>query len=107
MIILFWAGYTALAQPGVPPCWLEKQPCQVHIHFSKAQESHPHTHEYLFDLTRATGAQALATVLLPAGLLIELLMASFIFRKLHRPLLVKHSWAALPVPPPPRDCLSS
>ncbi len=106
LFILAWAGYTALAQPGVPACWLEAHPCEVHIHFSQHQAETPHSHGYLLDLAGAQGAPGLANPVTPIGLLIGLLFSSQVLRELAFPSLAAFLWKSPPEPPPPRCAFS-
>jgi hypothetical protein len=105
--IFLWIGYIALAQPGIPACWLEAHACEIHIHFSKHQAETPHSHDYLLDLAKAQGAPALPTLLIPASLLIALLSCSRVFRQVVFPVTEKYFWKALPDLPPPRLAILS
>jgi hypothetical protein len=103
---LVWAGYTALAQPGIPACWLERHACEIHMHFSKEQADSPHSHGYLFDLASAEGASALPTLLIPVGLLLALLFGSLVLRELVSPTPAQALWESLVESPPPRLAIS-
>ena len=100
--ILLWASYLALAQPGLPPCWLQARACEVHVHFSDAQAHSHHSHDYLFDLARADGAQITPVPLIPGGYLIKFLFPLMLFGILAGPALQERTWVRLPEPPPPR-----
>ncbi len=104
---LVWAGYTALAQPGLPACWLERHACEIHIHLSKEQAESPHSHGYLFDLASADGAPALPSLLIPVGLLLALLFGRLVLRELISPMPAQAIWESLLEPPPPRFLISS
>ncbi len=104
--ILFLACYTTLAQPGMPPCWLEKHACESHPHFSQHQAETPHSHEYLFDLSQAQAAQDLSLVLAPVSLLIAALFGTRILRKMCLPILDGFFWIYSFDPPPPRFSFS-
>jgi hypothetical protein len=101
ILIGFLICYTALAQPGIPACWLEAHPCQIHIHFSHEQAAHPHSHDYLFDMAKAD-SPALPVLLIPISLLIELLFLIQIFQNTGIPTFNMRGWILLPEPPPPR-----
>ncbi len=105
--MVLWAGYTALAQPGLPPCWLEAQACKIHPHISQQHSESNHTHDYLFDLAKAVAALGLPIVWVPASVLIYLLFLSpFIKIDIDR-ILDKREWVNSPEPPPPRLSFSS
>ncbi len=106
LFILVWAGYTMLAQPGIPACWLEKHACEIHIHLSQRQAEHPHSHGYLFDLANADGASALPSVIIPLSLLFLLLFGMRIMRAISLPLTGETAWVSRLEPPPPRALLS-
>jgi hypothetical protein len=104
---LVWAGYTVLAQPGIPACWLERHACEIHIHLSEEQAKNPHTHGYLFDLASADGAPALPSLLIPLNLLLALLFGRLVLRELISPMPAHTLWEAYLDPPPPRFPISS
>ena len=57
VFVVCMAAYTIFAQPGMPPCWLEKTACEIHPHFSREQEEDPHhSHLYLIDLSLGLAA---------------------------------------------------
>jgi hypothetical protein len=98
--------YLALAQPGVPACWLSARACALHQHFSPAQAHHPHSHDYLHDLAAGQALQLLPASLAPAGLLIALLFLIQIWRVMRPAALRPPLWVWLPEPPPPRAFLA-
>lgn len=100
--VLFLILYTALAQPGLPACWLMAHACEVHVHFSQEQASHPHTHEYLFDLAAGQGTQASTVQLAPALVLIKLLFSVAVWREACQPTTPGRQWMGALEPPPPR-----
>jgi hypothetical protein len=104
---LFWSGYTILAQPGLPACWLERHACEIHMHLSKEQAESPHSHGYLFDLASADGAPALPSVLIAVNLLLALLFGRLILRELISPMPAQALWESLVESPPPRFPISS
>ncbi len=106
LLIIMLAGYMALAQPGLPPCWLQAHACEVHPHFSKHHAETPHSHGYLLDLAKANAAQGLVSPLIPAGLLIELLSLGLFLRSTLGPDILEQAWIPLLEPPPPRASLS-
>jgi hypothetical protein len=105
LILLVWASYTTLAQPGIPACWLERQACEIHIHLSQHQANSPHTHGYLFDLANADGAATLPSVFIPLSILFLLFFNTLITRGLARQLTGEGCWISRPEPPPPRTLL--
>jgi hypothetical protein len=107
VLIIIWAGYTALAQPGLPPCWLEARACEIHPHFSRQHAESPHPHDYLFDLAEATASAALPILLIPMSLLIELLFLSPLLRTTGSPAVIEWTWVSPLEPPPPRGSFSS
>ncbi len=107
ILMILWAGYTALAQPGLPACWLEAEACEVHPHFGPYQATHPHSHGYLLDQAKASAAQGLPHLLAPVSLLIEILFLSRLLRPVASLPVVAGAWAPLPEPPPPRIPSSS
>jgi hypothetical protein len=101
-----WVIYLALAQPGLPACWLDTRACEFHPHFSKSQAENPHQHDYLFDLIKASVDQALPVSLIPISLLIELCSLITLFRKAVSPALFDRKWVVSLDPPPPRLIVS-
>jgi hypothetical protein len=102
IIILLIAGWMALAGPGVPACWLEPRPCELHLHFGSEHAGSPHSHDYLFDLTRAQAVSGLPVLLIPVSLLLALLFQTALFRGLAGLPLFHLQRALSPEPPPPR-----
>ena len=101
--ILLLAGYMCLAQPGVPPCWLEAHACAVHPHFSQEQAEAPHSHDYLLDLARSSTAGFLPVLLTPISLLIELLGLTLLLCGAIHAIVNERQWLAAIEPPPPRS----
>jgi hypothetical protein len=97
------------APPGLPACWLEKEPCEFHTHFSQEQAETPHTHYYLIDLTLGTSTQPVPFVNFESGLLVLLLSLSGLklWHKETAEALRRSGWAFTPEPPPPKLFLSS
>jgi hypothetical protein len=102
-----WVVCTALAQPGLPACWLEKQACQVHHHFSKSHSETPHTHEYLSDLVKATSTQGSPVLDHAISLLIALRFTILLLRGTANHSPSNRLWLAPPEPPPPRFAFST
>jgi hypothetical protein len=107
VLLILWAGYTALAQPGLPACWLEREACEVHPHFGPYQATHPHSHDYLLDQAKASAAQGLPHLLAPLSLLIEILFLSRLLRPATSLPVAGQGWTSAPEPPPPRTAASS
>jgi hypothetical protein len=105
LILLAWASYTALAQPGIPACWLERHACEIHIHLSQRQAESPHTHGYLFDLANADGAATLPSLFIPLSILFLLIFDTLIMRGFTRQLTGESRWISRLEPPPPRTLL--
>ncbi len=97
---LFWAIYTMFAQPGLPPCWLERKACEVHPH-PDGHPERPHSHGYLFEDMQAAGA-AIPQTITPAHMILRLLQQVHITWKLHQPAFSISTWSAMADPPPPR-----
>jgi hypothetical protein len=99
--ILFLIAYSFFAQPGMPPCWLMRHPCEIHPHFNKFMEAMPHSHNYLFDMTQGQATVVVPLLLIPASLLFLLLFLVEIWRDLSQ----IHGWGAewnnmVELPPP-------
>jgi hypothetical protein len=101
VILLFLAFYIALAQPGLPPCWMEAKPCAHHPHFNVNPLS-DHNHDYLRMDTLSLGAVVITTSLVPVSLLILSLWLTSITRMMTGVILISKSWRLAPDPPPPR-----
>ena len=104
IVLLIWAVYTMAAPPGLPACWLEKEPCEFHTHFIQEQAETPHSHFYLYDLTLGMASQPYPFVFLASSMLLLLLSLSGAkFRQLRgssTPLPA--GWESTPEPPPPK-----
>ncbi len=102
-LLLALAFYTMFAQPGLPACWLEKEPCKVHPHFSEAQAESPHSHTYLVDQALGQSTAAPNRTLPAAALVWLLLMMGLLpVRKEQAASFSAARWLALPEPPPPK-----
>jgi hypothetical protein len=102
LVIIIMAGYTALAQPGIPACWIEVNPCEIHPHFSRQHLENPHSHEYLYDLAKTNVVQVLPIILIPLSLLIEILSGTLLLPIAANSLESQLKWISLLKPPPPR-----
>ena len=104
LALAVWALCTMFAPPGLPGCWLEKQPCEFHVHFSQEQAETPHTHYYLIDLTLGTAGQPQPFVHLETALLLLCLSLSGLklWRSVSRSALSRRDWTMVPELPPPR-----
>ncbi len=100
-VLVFLAGLTALAQPGLCPCWLIGDVRTHHPHFDGRPER-PHHHNYLFEMFPAGAAVLAEPNLLPAASLILLLGLAVLWQSRHVAAIFSRPWAALPVTPPPR-----
>ena len=103
--IILWACYMALAQPGLPACWLEARACQNHTHFSESHGQSDHSHDFLLDLAKTQASHGLPGLSVPVSLLLAVLFSTRILRAASVPLLFEFSWKVLLDPPPPRICL--
>jgi hypothetical protein len=103
-LLIFLACYTALAQPGLPPCWLEAEPCAHHHHVSQKPHSE-HDHDYLRLQALSQTSVVILTSLVAASLLIVILGWTGITRIIGSVILTSKSWGLVPDPPPPRFSL--
>ncbi len=99
--LMFVAGLTAFAQPGLCPCWLLLHVEQYHPH-PAGQAGHHHSHDYLHDLYQSQTAALARPSLVPAAVFVMLLVGMARWHKLACVAPIRH-WRALPVDlPPPR-----
>ena len=105
-LIVTLAFYIALAQPGMPACWLEAQPCEAHVHFDKTQAGSPHSHDYLFDLSKVQDSPGVSLLFIPISLLITLLFLVQVSREIPNLTLGGRGWVSSPDSPPPRFSFS-
>ncbi len=99
-ILIFLASLTALAQPGLCPCWLLLHVEDYHPH--PAGQTGQHSHDYLHELYQSQTAAWARPSLVPAAVFV-LLLAGLARR--HRPAHAEPTryTRALPVDrPPPR-----
>ena len=104
VILILWAAYTMAAPPGLPACWLEKEPCEFHTHFSQEHAETPHSHFYLYDLTLGMASQPYPFVFLASSILLLLLALSGAKLRQQRRTsrLAPAGWELAPEPPPPK-----
>src|SRR5574337_1976323 len=74
-LLVFLAGVTALAQPGLCPCWLVPDVRTDHPH-PFAHSERPHPHDYLLELFNAETAAVAPQLPIPARTLILVLAIS-------------------------------
>ncbi len=107
--LLVWAGIIIIAPPGIPACWLESEPCAIHVHFSQEQAETPHTHYYLIDLTLATAAEPYPFPIFETFFLILMLSLSGLLSWQNRNSDSTNGkgWYFSPESPPPKSPLFS
>jgi hypothetical protein len=106
-LIFLWAGCLALAQPGLPACWLEARACELHPHFSQYHAETAHSHDYLFELATAQVSQGLPVLLVPLSLLLAELFRAGILKEISDPAFFERFWKYPVETPPPRFVLPS
>jgi len=108
-VILMWVMLTTFAPPGLPSCWIERVPCEIHTHFNEHQAQSPHSHFYLIDLSLGLASQPYPFLSVSATIFISLLAASG--AKVRRGIILHFfsnlRWKAAPEPPPPKTFLFS
>lgn len=104
-LLIFLAGFTALAQPGLCPCWLVRDVRIYHPHPDSHPER-PHPHGYLLELFNAESAAVAPPLPIPARTLILFLALSTVWWCVgsYAPSLT--GWAFPPSTPPPRRAAS-
>jgi hypothetical protein len=100
-ILVFLAGLTALAQPGLCQCWLIGDVRGHHPHFDGRPER-PHGHNFLFEMFPSGTAVVAEPGLLPAASLILLLGLAVLWQTRRDAAILSLRWAPLPLTPPPR-----
>jgi hypothetical protein len=100
-MLVFLAGLTALAQPGLCPCWPIGDVRDFHPHFDGHPER-PHHHNYLFEMFPAGTAILAEPSLLPVASLILLLGLAVLWQTRRDVAVFTPAWAPLPLTPPPR-----
>lgn len=104
-VLFFLAFYTVLAQPGLPPCWLEAEPCANHAHVDQNPDT-DHDHEYLRLQALFQASVVIPTSLAIAGALILISGWTSITRMIAGVIVTSKRWGLAPDPPPPRPSLS-
>ena len=100
-LLVFLAGLTALAQPGLCPCWLASDVREFHPHFDGHPER-PHSHGYLFEMFPAGVAVLAEPRLAPAASLILALVLAAMLQARTEAEIFSRPWAPLLLTPPPR-----
>jgi len=88
---------------------MEREPCEIHPHFSRQQAETPHSHFYLIDLSQGLASQPYPFLSASSTVLIALLATSGAkaWRKISLPFFTGPHWQAAPEPPPPKTFLLS
>ena len=105
-LLLFLAGYLALVQPGLCPCWLMRDVRTYHPH-PFAHPEHPHPHDYLLEIFNAESVAVAPPLLIPARILILALALNGLWWRIGSHAFSAADWAAPPPIPPPRLSASS
>ncbi len=105
-LLIFLAGFTALAQPGLCPCWLVREVRIYHPHPDSHPER-PHPHGYLLELFNAEMGATVPPFPTPARTVIVSLAHGSLWRRIGGHAVSVVDWAAPPPMPPPRLSASS
>ena len=100
-LLLFLAGYLALTQPGLCPCWLIREVRIYHPH-PFAHPERPHPHDYLFELYNSQTVASTPSLPTPARALILALALGALWLYVAHTTVAILGWAAHPPIPPPR-----
>lgn len=100
-VLLFLAGFTVFAQPGLCPCWLMVDVQKYHLH-PFAHPERPHPHDYLFEIFNAESAAVAPPLPLPARTLILALALSGLWLWIGSHTASVANWMTPPPTPPPR-----
>ena len=101
-VALFLAGFMALAQPGLCPCWLMEDVAANHPH-PDGHPERPHTHDYLFEMFASGLAAPPPRALIPACLFVAHLASQGLFRLAATERTAQAiGWQPATEPPPPR-----
>ncbi len=92
---------TALAQPGLCPCWLIQDVTRYHPH-PFARPERPHPHGYLLEIFNAETIVVAPSLPVPARTLILLLALSSLWWRTGNAIVHFARRAAPPPTPPPR-----
>jgi hypothetical protein len=98
-------GLTALAQPGLCPCWLMMDINSYHPHLDRHPDR-PHSHDYLGDLFNAGVPALVPFAHLTAHSLIALLALGVLWRLAMDAVIAASEWISALEPPPPRQAPS-
>jgi hypothetical protein len=91
---------TAVAPPGLCPCWLLRD-ASVHPHLIDPGPG-DHPHEYIFELFSAMGDAAVPGISIPVTVLLAALAAAALWQETEGTSPAMASWTPLPLLPPPR-----
>ncbi len=101
-VALFLAGFMALAQPGLCPCWLMADVAANHPH-PDGHPERPHSHDYLFEMFASGLAAPPPRAVIPARLFVAHLASQGLLRLTAiEGLAPAIGWQAALEPPPPR-----
>lgn len=100
-LFVFLVSLTALAQPGLCPCWLMIDAQKYHPHPGNDPERE-HKHAYLADLFNADSVAVEPLTAVPISMLIALAMALALWRPLRHNLEFATGRTPALDPPPPR-----
>jgi len=78
-LFIFLAILTALAPPGLCPCWLNPEVKTVHPHLSEKQAESEHSHDYLLQISQTNGIEMIPSMITPATVWIALAFAGSIW----------------------------
>ncbi len=98
--LIFVAGLTALAQPGLCSCWLLLHVQDYHPH--PAGQTGHHSHDYLHELYQSQTAAVAQPSLVPAATFVLLLAGLARWRRLAHSEPARHARAVPVDRPPPR-----
>jgi len=101
-LLVLFACLVALMPPGVCPCWLNPNLVEYHFHFKPEDAGSEHSHEYLSQMTQATGIDADLTPFIPSALILALAGLGTFRRQLISPQVISTSWSDRVLKPPPK-----
>jgi len=100
-LLIFLVSFTALAQPGLCPCWLFADVGKYHPH-PDGHPGRPHSHAYLFELYNSQTVASTPSLPTPARALILALALGALWLYVAHTTVAILGWAAHPPIPPPR-----
>ena len=100
-LLIALAMSTSVAPVGLCACWLNPDLETVHPHLFR-QADKPHSHDYLYQISSATMADALPVAVILAAVLVALLGLTDLWWVVEHPTIDNPFWQALPPHPPPR-----